>query len=114
MKITTDRTQLDATLRDTDCTILILFGADGSKSAVVYDSATKAITETFRKVLLVQNPAVLIPQEQADWYSGDNSYVTLSKSRVVVKKGEISQLCFASGNPEPRKIRNTFSIADQA
>lgn len=114
MKITTDRTQLDAALQDTNCTILILFGSDGGKSAEVYASACRAITEPFRKVFLIQNPGILAAQEQTDWYSGDESYVGLSKSKAVVRNGKIAQLCFASGNPEPRKIRNIFAIADQA
>jgi len=113
MKITTDRTQLNAALQDTDRTILILFGSDGSKSAEVYSSACKAITEPFRNVFLVQNPGLLTAQEQTDWYSGDESYVALSRSQAVVEKGAIAQLCFASGKPEARKIRRVFSIADQ-
>ena len=114
MKITTDRTQLDSALQDTDCIILMLFGSDGSKSAEVYASACRAITEPYRKVFLVQNPGLLTAQEQTDWYSGDESYVALSKGKAIVKNGKIAQLCFASGNPEPRRIRNIFAIADQA
>lgn len=114
MKITTDRTQLDAALHDTDCTILILFGSDGSKSAEVYASACKAITETIRKVFIVQNPGVLAAQEQADWYSGDESYVALARNRVPAKKGATAELCFPSGKPNPRKIINIFAIMDQA
>ena len=114
MKITTDRTQLNAALQDTDCTILILFGSDGRKSAEAYASACRAVTEPFRKVFLVQDPGLLTAQEQTDWYSGDESYVALSKGKAIVKNGKIAQLCFASGNPEPRRIRNIFAIADQA
>ncbi len=114
MKIMNDRTELNAALNDAANVFMLLFGQAGSKAEQICAMAETSVTEGWRQTVLIQDTTVLTPEEKTQWFSGPDTYTTVSKSRATVDKGPLTNLCFASGNPEPRKIKNAFDKADEA
>lgn len=114
MKIITDRTELNIALNDAANVFLFLFGQAGSKAEQIYTMAKTSVTEEWRQTVLIPDIAVLTPEEKTQWFSGPDTYTAISKGRAAVDKGPLSNLCFSSGNPEPRKIKNAFAKADKA
>lgn len=115
MKLTNDRSALDAALNDARIVLLIVFGDPNPAASAIHTEA-ETITSDTRKVFWISDVSLLTPTQRAQWYRADDHFTTLSSpeqnSDRRVSQETLASLRLPTGEPSARKIETAFEEAE--
>lgn len=114
VRLTTDRTELDAALGNDRFTLLIVAG-DSADANAIEALAEEKVTQPWRFVFLVTDLALLTAAETSAWVDDVDQYCVLGGDapKAVAEFDTIDALQRTDGRPSILRIRRAFAKGDQ-
>ena len=107
-----DLAELREALDDTDLTLLLLSGAEGSSAQSIHDKAEQVL-ESWQRVFWIQDLSRLKQSERDIWFAMSGRYaVSARETRAVPVRGFHADLLLATGKPSGMKISAALNQGD--